>query len=121
MVAGDGCRFDCAEFCQYPNCGGLSGEAYYCTDTLDDPHLPRDENTGFGPETIGLLEPVHTPGPPNVYHIGVHYFPDPVHNELRIATVQAFRNGVEIFADGQPGVALTQAIALSGSGHIAKS
>lgn len=102
-------HFDCAEFCQYPDCVGPAGSRY-CTDTLDDPHLKKDESTGFGPENIELIQPVHAPGPPNVYHIGVYYFPDPVYNELRIATVRAFRNGVEIFAAGQPGVALTQAM-----------
>lgn len=97
--------FDCADFPQYPDCVGSPG---VCTNTLDDPRLLKDDQTAFGPEIIKLREPIHNPGPPNVYHIGVHYFPDPIYFQSRIATVYVYYEGLEIFAQGQPGVRLTK-------------
>jgi hypothetical protein len=98
--------FDCTESL-YPDCVGSPG---VCTNTLDDPRLLKDENTAFGPEIIKLRDPIHTPGPPNVYHIGVHYFPQPIHYQSRIATVYVYYEGIEVFAQGLPGVRLAQAM-----------
>jgi hypothetical protein len=99
--------FDCVEHTQYPDCVGSPG---VCTNTLDDPRLLKDEHTAFGPEIIKLREPTHAPGPPNLYHIGVHYFPDPIHYQSRIATVYVYYEGLEVFAQGQPGVRLSRAM-----------
>jgi Abnormal spindle-like microcephaly-assoc'd, ASPM-SPD-2-Hydin len=97
--------FDCVEFTQYPDCVGSPG---VCTNTLDDPRLLKDEHTAFGPEIIKLRQPIHTPGPVNVYHIGAHYFPDPIYFQSRIATVYVYYEGIEVFAEGLPGIRLTQ-------------
>lgn len=98
--------FDCAE-ALFPDCIGSPG---YCTNTLDDPRLLKDEHTAFGPEIIKLRQPIHSPGPSNLYHIGVHYFPDPIYYQSRIATVYVYYEGIEVFAQGQPGVRLARAM-----------
>ncbi len=97
--------FDCEDFSQYPDCVGSPG---VCSDTLDDPRLLKDESTAFGPEIIKLRDPIHAPGPPNVYHIGVHYFPHPINYQGRTATVYVYYEGIEVFGLGQPGVRLSR-------------
>lgn len=99
--------FDCTDFSQYPDCVGSPG---VCTNTLDDPRLLKDEHTAFGPEIIKLKAPIHAPGPTNIYHIGAHYFPDPVYNQQRVATVYVYYEGIEVFAQGQPGVRMSRVL-----------
>ncbi len=98
--------FDCVDYAQFPDCVG--SQPGLCTNTLDDPRLLKDEHTAFGPEIIKLRDPIHSPGPANLYHIGAHYFPDPIYNQPRIATVYVYYEGIEIFAQGQPGVRLSR-------------
>lgn len=98
---------DCMEYADYPDCLGPAG-AGVCTNTLDDPRLAKDEAIAFGPEIIRLRRPIHSPGPPNVYHLGVHYFPQPSFFEARTATIRVFYEGVEVFAAAQPGVPLAR-------------
>ncbi len=97
--------FDCVDYPLYPDCVGSPG---VCTNTLDDPRLLKDEHTAFGPEIIKLRQPIHSPGPANLYHIGAHYFPDPIYFQPRIATVYVYYEGIEVFAQGQPGVRLSR-------------
>ncbi len=99
--------FDCVEFTQYPDCVGSPG---VCTNTLDDPRLLKDEHTAFGPEIIKLRQPIHAPGPANIYHIGAHYFPDPIFFQSRIATVSVYYEGIEVFTQSTPGIRLSQAM-----------
>ncbi|MDY0000433.1 MAG: hypothetical protein RBU30_03965 [Polyangia bacterium] len=98
---------DCSSYAQYPDCLGPVGQGR-CTNTLDDPRLAKDEAISFGPEIIRLRRPIHAPGPPNVYHLGVHYFPQPNLYQARTATVRVYYEGLEIFAAAQPGVALAR-------------
>ncbi len=101
--------FDCEDDPQYPDCIGPAGSGM-CTDTLDDPRLAKDESTAFGPEVIRLRTPIHAPGPPNVYHVGVHYFPDPLVNDPREATVQVYYEGIELFPEGLPAQPLSRTL-----------
>lgn len=99
--------FDCLEYSQYPDCLGPIGDTR-CTNTLDDPRLAKDESVAFGPEIIRLRKPIFAPGPPNIYHLGVHYFPDVVNYQARTATLRVFYEGTEVFPAAQPGVALSR-------------
>lgn len=101
--------FDCEEFVGFPDCVGSPG---VCTNTLDDPRLLRDEKTAFGPEIIKLRDPIHTPGPPNIYHIGAHYFS--ASDVPRMVTVYVYYEGIEVFAQGQSGIRLTRSMDNSG-------
>ncbi|MFH2007250.1 MAG: hypothetical protein ABI333_11735 [bacterium] len=101
--------FDCVDYPQYADCIGDAGAAF-CTNTLDDPRLLKDEDTAFGPEIIKLRDPIHAPGPANVYHLGAYYFPHTIHFQPRIATVSVFYEGIEVFAQGQPGVRLSRVL-----------
>jgi hypothetical protein len=96
---------DCIGYAQYPDCFGPVGEGT-CTNTLDDPRLAKDEAVSFGPEIIRLRRPIHAPGPPSIYHVGVHYFPQPSAFAARTATLHVYYEGMEIFAPAQPGVPL---------------